>query len=145
MDNRKNEEKREIKKEEDEDSADESGQNLDLKEFDPVKQFKIDGFIIVSAQRRYGKTIWIRWVLSKLWNFFAGGAYVFTKTKHNRFWSQHIPQTRIYNGLAGDNMDILQMILEKQKEKHEKMVMSGKFSSCPYVLIILDDVIGGKF
>ena len=58
MDNRKNEEKRETKKEEDEDSADESGQNLDLKEFDPVKQFKIDGFIIVSAQRRYGKTIW---------------------------------------------------------------------------------------
>ena len=53
MDNRKNEEKRETKKEEDEDSVDESGQNLDLKEFDPIKQFKIDGFIIVSAQRRY--------------------------------------------------------------------------------------------
>lgn len=42
-------------------------------------------------------------------------------------------------------MDILQMILLKQKEKHEKMIMANDFSHTPYILIILDDVIGGNF
>ncbi len=53
MDNRKIESKEE--NENDDKSVNES---LDLKEFDPVKQIKIDSFIIVNAQRRYGKTIW---------------------------------------------------------------------------------------
>jgi len=118
--------------------------HIELAVFDPYEQIKIDSFIIVNAQRRYGKTIWIRWVLSLLWPFFAGGGYVFTKTKQNRFWSQHFPQTRIYNGLAGENMEILRKILLKQKEKHEKMLLANDFSKTPYIIIILDDVIGDQ-
>ena len=60
MDNRKIESKEEKKDEDLSDkSEDENGnESLELKEFDPVKQIKIDSFIIVNAQRRYGKTIW---------------------------------------------------------------------------------------
>ena len=55
MDNRKIE-----SKEENEDDDKSVDKNLDLKEFDAVKQMKIDSFIIVNAQRRYGKTIWYK-------------------------------------------------------------------------------------
>jgi len=51
MDNRKIEDKSDDEKENE-------AKSLELKEFDPVKQIKIDSFIIVNAQRRYGKTIW---------------------------------------------------------------------------------------
>jgi len=51
MDNRKIEDKSDDEKENE-------GKSLELKEFDPEKQIKIDSFIIVNAQRRYGKTIW---------------------------------------------------------------------------------------
>jgi hypothetical protein len=118
--------------------------NSKLKVFNPEEQVKLDSFIIVNGQRRYGKTIWTRWVLSKLKDYFAGGGYVFTKSKHNLFWSQHFPNTRIYNGLGDDNLLILAAILEKQRQKHEKMVKSGDFSKSPYIVIILDDVIADQ-
>jgi len=41
-------------------------------------------------------------------------------------------------------MEILKMILIKQQEKHEKMIMGKDFSTCPYIIIILDDVIGDQ-
>jgi len=40
------------------DNSENENKSLDLKVFDPEKQVKIDSFIIVNAQRRYGKTIW---------------------------------------------------------------------------------------
>lgn len=56
--------------------------SLKLKEFD-VEGISLDAFILVIGKRRYGKTTWARWVLSKNWEYFVHGGFVFTKTRHN--------------------------------------------------------------
>lgn len=115
-----------------------------IKKFEPKKQVKIDSFIIVNGQRRYGKTIWVRWLLSELQGFYPSGGYVFTRSKHNKFWSQHFPNGRIYNGLGGKNLEILREILALQQDRHERLLGEDNFTFCPYIVIILDDVIGDK-
>jgi hypothetical protein len=44
---------------------------------------KLDSFVLVIGKRRYGKTTWTEWLLSKIWQYFPDGGYVFTKTKQN--------------------------------------------------------------
>jgi hypothetical protein len=56
--------------------------NFELKQFD-YEQFKLDSLILVLGKRRFGKSTWARYVLSKLWHCFPDGGYVFTRTKHN--------------------------------------------------------------
>jgi hypothetical protein len=53
-----------------------------LQEFDPLS-VKLDSFVFVVGKRRYGKTIWSRWLLGENRKFFQDGIYVFTTTKHN--------------------------------------------------------------
>lgn len=48
-----------------------------LQQFDH-KKIKLDSFIIVIGKRRYGKSTWTQFILSKLWKFFPDGGYVFT-------------------------------------------------------------------
>lgn len=107
---------------------------LKLQELVFLTLFKLDLFMIINGQRRYGKTIWVRWILSQIWQYYPDGGYVFTRSKHNKFWSQHFPNRRIYNGLGEKHMLILQKILETQRQKHEKMILSDNFEKCPYIV-----------
>ena len=106
-------------------------------DYDAVKK---DSLIFVAGKRRFGKSTWARYFISKIWEYFADGGYVFTKTKHNYFWQQHFPETRIYPGL---DWDVIQSILDEQKEKFQKTIDTGK-ASLDWVLIVLDDVIASK-
>ena len=64
------------------------------KEFDINNIEGLDCFIICVGKRRFGKTTWSRDVLSQIWQFFPDGGFVFTKTKQNKYWSQHFPENR---------------------------------------------------
>jgi hypothetical protein len=93
------------------------------------------------GKRRYGKTIWLEYVLSKVWEYFPAGGYVFTKTKHNQFWQKHFPETRIYEQF---DHEVVMSILANQKLKLEKFLKTGTFDECPYVVVILDDMMSDK-
>ncbi len=128
----------------DDSTTDQNGNtHVALKEFDPTT-IKLDSFAIVIGQRRYGKTIWVRWMLSYLFEYFPAGGYVFTRSKQNLFWSQHFPNSHIYNGLGKDQEEVFLKIMETQRIKHKLMLETGDFSICPYIFLILDDVIADQ-
>jgi len=112
---------------------------LKLKQFD-VNKINLDSLIIVIGKRRFGKTTWTQWVLYFLRDMFPRGAYCFTSTKHNYFWQQHIPDSRVYEGFQAD---VVKRIFEEQKVIYEKF-LEGEVdkTDIPYVCLILDDVIG---
>lgn len=107
-----------------------------LAQFDH-KKVKLDSAVGVIGKRRYGKTIWAQWLLSNIWQYFPGGAYVFTKTKHNRFWDQHVPASRIYPKFEPS---VVEGIISAQKRKIDEFVKTGVYKESPFVVIILDDV-----
>jgi hypothetical protein len=108
----------------------------DLEEFDPAV-VNLDALMFVVGKRRYGKTVWTRWLLSHMWPYFRE-AYVFTTTKHNLFWNQHVPETCIYNGLQ---WDVVESILERQKEITRVMTAEGPDTKIvPHVCLIFEDV-----
>ena len=113
-----------------------------LKQFDYDK-IKLDSFIIVIGKRRFGKSTWAQYILSKLWQYFRDGAYVFSRTKHNYYWQQHIPENRIYNKFEPD---VVAKILEEQKRKYEKFKdgIVDEEQDIPYICVIFDDVISDK-
>ncbi len=57
--------------------------------FKPVEfsldDVKLDSFILIIGKRRYGKSVYARWMLSKLWHCFPRGIYVMTMTSKKRF------------------------------------------------------------
>lgn len=113
--------------------------SFQLAEFD-VNKINLDSLILVIGKRRYGKTTWSRWILSQMADMFPRGAYVFTSTKHNYFWQQHVPDSRVYDGFQPT---VVQRLMEEQKEVYEKF-LEGTIdkNTIPYVCLILDDVIG---
>lgn len=113
----------------------------ELQQFDHSK-IKKDSFIIVIGKRRYGKSTWTEYVLNDMWKFFPSGAYCFTKTKHNYYWQQHIPEERIYDGF---DEEIVQEILDEQKTTYNR-ILSGDYGEdeIPYKLLIFDDVISDQ-
>lgn len=66
--------------------------------------FPADGTIIFGGIRRSGKTFGVRDLLYHLRHHFAGGL-VFSATKHNGWWKEHIPDKYIYEELDGDVID----------------------------------------
>jgi hypothetical protein len=112
-----------------------------LPQFDYDKIKTLDLFLIVFGKRRYGKTTWTRYLLSKLWIYFPRGGYVFTKTKHNYFWQQHFPETRIYDNF---DEDVIRKILTEQKTIYEQFLDNTQPPGCvPYIVLIFDDMISG--
>lgn len=111
--------------------------------FQPAKmdheKIPLDVFGVLIGKRRRGKSVYLEWLLSEMAPFYPGGAYVFTKTKNNYFWQKHIPEECIYDGFQGD---VIKAIIEEQKKKVEAIRNDGKITDCPYVLIIMDDIIG---
>ena len=112
---------------------------IELQPFD-ISKINLDSLILVVGKRRFGKTTWSRWVLSQMQDLFPRGAYCFTSTKHNYFWQQHIPDSRIYEGFQPE---VIEKIMDEQKTVYERF-LEGDIDkkTVPYVCLILDDVIG---
>jgi len=101
-------------------------------------QMALDTFTLVIGKRGYGKSIWIRYCLSKMYKCYKE-VYIFTKTKHNYFWQQHAPDAFIYPGW---DPAACQTILDEAKADFDRMLDGDKdVAACPFRLIILDDVI----
>jgi len=91
-----------------------------------VTQVKINDFIPGVApfipfnstvtcygKRRSGKSVFIRWFMHEALREYVPWFYVFTKTKHNRFFEGFMPEKFI---LPIFNDEILEMIMERQKK-----------------------------
>jgi hypothetical protein len=104
----------------------------------PHDKIPLDVFGILFGKRRRGKTIYLQWILSEMWQYYPGGAYVFTQTKNNYFWQQHCPEEAIFDGFQGE---VVKRIIAEQAKKCEEFKNKGKPDECPYVLIIMDDII----
>jgi hypothetical protein len=112
---------------------------VELPQLDYSK-INLDSLVLVVGKRRYGKTTWTEHLLYHLHYYFPNGGFVFTKTKHNYFWQQHFPDTRIYDGWQPE---VIRMIMDKQKQL-VSMIMDGDDSIVPWVCIVLDDIITEK-
>lgn len=112
----------------------------------PIKKFKadqvnIDALIAVVGKRRFGKTTFSRWLSGEFKDKYPE-VYVFTTTKHNGYWQQHVPEERIYEGL---DWPVVESIMDKQKRKIELISEQGEeYTDNPYVLIIFEDVASEK-
>ncbi len=107
-----------------------------LRQFTP-DMVNPDALILVIGKRRFGKTIWSEWLLSHLWPIFRE-VYVFTTTKFNNFWSKHVPDDAIYEGIQ---WDVIAQIKERQREVVRLMEEQGdKCQIVPYICIIFEDV-----
>lgn len=115
---------------------------VDLPVYDVAKQMPLDALVLVVGKRRFGKTIFIRDMLSKMWRYFPRGGYVFTATKHNGFWQQHFPDSRIYGGTNID-WEVVEQIQDEQKRKREERAQTGE-AKLNYVPIVFDDVISSR-
>lgn len=107
-----------------------------VSQFD-VSNIRPDLSCLVVGKRRYGKSTFVRDCMSRLWQYFPGGGYVFTPTKNNKFWQQHYPNTRIH-----DNLDtyVIDSIKTQQLEKCCHKHNLGE-QSMNYVNLIFDDCI----
>lgn len=107
------------------------------------KKIPLDVFGILIGKRRRGKTVYLEWLMEEMQDYYASGAYVFTKTKNNYFWQQHVPEERIYEGFQGA---VIKSIIEEQRKKcgmmRERLSETDPIEECPYLLLILDDIIG---
>jgi hypothetical protein len=74
-------------------------------------------------------------------DYYVAGAYVFALSKHNRFWSQCVPESRIYQGFQAK---VVTAILKRQRAKMDAMIHGVKLDEPLHVLLILDDVISDK-
>lgn len=100
--------------------------------------YALDSFCTVAGKRGLGKSVWIQWLLSHMHKCYKE-VYVFTKTKHNYFWQQHAPDSYIYPGW---DPEIGRQIIDEAKMDFERILDGDKeIKSCPYRLVILDDVI----
>jgi hypothetical protein len=106
-------------------------------EFD-LDKIPLDCFGILFGKRRRGKTVWLQWLLSFYWMYYPSGGYVFTRTKNNQFWQQHFPEECIFDGFQPD---VIRSIIEEQKKRCEQFKQRGTPDECPYVMIIMDDII----
>src|SRR5690606_2842366 len=98
----------------------------------------LNSLILVEGKRRYGKTIWVQWLLFNLWQYFPSEGYVFTGTKHNYFWQQHFPENRIYEGL---NVEVLQSILNEQQDKVEAARKNDvDITESYWIVVIMEDL-----
>jgi len=117
-------------------AAEQFAANIELEEFNPAV-VNLDALIFVIGKRRFGKTVWTRWLLSHMWPYFRE-VYCFTTTKHNLFWNQHIPESCIYEGLQ---WNIVHDILSRQQEITKVMTSEGPDSKIvPHVCIVFEDV-----
>ena len=113
--------------------------NADLPQFDPAIMGP-DSLCLVVGKRRFGKSVFTRWCMSKMWQYFPDGGYVFTTTKHNWFWQQHFPDTRIYNNF---DWGVIDQIKELQLEKWKRRMRTGE-KSLDYITLIFDDCISER-
>ncbi len=116
-------------------------EHIKPKAYDPYEHWPLDGSIMVVGKRRAGKTVTLASVMSVVGDNYLDGVYVFTKTKHNKFWSQYVPDERIYPGM---DWGVVDQILDDQRRKRALREKTGKLDGLPYICIILDDMISSE-
>jgi hypothetical protein len=104
-------------------------------QFDVDEQVRLDTFTLVVGKRRYGKTTMTRDWISKIYQYFPDGGYVFTGSKHNRYWGQHFPESRIYDGFQPS---VLEAIMRDQEQKVNRMIAGEQI--IPFILIVFEDL-----
>lgn len=112
---------------------------LVLPQFDPTT-IKKDALCMVVGKRRFGKSVFCQWCISHLAKYYPDGIYVFTTTKHNWFWQQHCPDSRVYPGF---DWGIIEMLKQGQLEKWERRKKTGE-KSLDTILLIFDDCISAR-
>jgi len=124
------------------------GQDMDAEmlsivpqQYDPMENWLLNGAYLIVGKRRFGKTTCLRSILADIGSYYPSGVFVFSKTKHNGYWSQHVPEEYIYDHMDWDAVD---KILAEQKRKRKERADTGKQDKLPYVLLILDDMISSR-
>jgi hypothetical protein len=95
---------------------------------------------MVVGKRRFGKSVFCQWCLSKMARYYPDGIYVFTTTKHNWFWQQHAPDAHIYPGF---DWEVVKEILAVQLEKVELRKKTGN-KSLDHIVMVFDDCISDR-
>lgn len=104
-----------------------------LPKFDP-SEIELDSTIVLFGKRNTGKSFYTRYLFSILRRYFPYG-YVVTRTKHNGFWQQHLPESKIFNKYYPSLVDYL---FEQQKERIRDPTIN------PYIFLVLDDIVSDK-
>lgn len=115
-------------------------------QYDPENDphFDIDDMNFFLGERRSGKT-----TESLKWNIVRRRlypvVYCFTKTKHNNFWHQVLPDDKIAGDLDEEELEAtLRQILDDQKIRYTKwkeVASEGRVRGNPIIKIIFDDYI----
>jgi len=113
-----------------------------FKTMDP-REFPPNCAVYVLGKRGYGKTTFIHWWFSERWFYYPSGIYVFTKTKFNRFYTQFVPDSRIYTTYR---KDVILALMARQKQKYDKIVQNGekKGEELVQIAIIFDDFVSDE-
>lgn len=112
---------------------------VNIKLFD-FRLIRPDFTVVVYGKRRTGKTYFVRCLMKAMRRYFPE-VYVFTETKIDVEYEACVPDKFIIDKF---NPDILESILDRQKQRVEAMRKRGKNDENIYVLVVLDDCITGK-
>jgi hypothetical protein len=105
----------------------------ELKEFD-FSHIKPDSTITLYGRRRLGKSFMLRYIMHMLAHYFAFGL-VFTNTKLNQYWQNHMPDKFIHKGYKP-------AVLKKFLERQEILKLDPKYKNVnKRAFVILDDTI----
>ena len=111
------------------------------------KHFNIDDMNFFLGERRSGKT-----TESLKWNLVRRRlypiVYCFSKTKHNNFWQQVLPDDKIAGNLSDDELEsVLRDIMSDQMKRYQKWKQTcaeGRVTGNPIIKIIFEDYITAR-
>lgn len=92
---------------------------------------KPDCTITLFGKRNTGKSFYARYLLYQMKDIFPWG-WVMTRTPHNGWWQQMVPEKRIYKGWRPD---LTKQIIKMQEKRIRNPAIN------PFVFIILDDIV----
>lgn len=98
---------------------------------------KPDWTLVVLGKRRTGKSYFARWIMHRMRQFYPRG-WVFTRTRHNGFWQNHVPDRFIHDGFQ---QHVVQEIIQQQKDLADIRHKNKESTLNDWAFIIFDDVI----
>jgi len=116
-----------------------SGIQVNLKLFD-WGLLRPDYTHLVYGKRRTGKTHYVKHLMLALRPYFPE-VYIFTETKEDAEYVPHVPEPYIFSGFSNER---LQMIIDRQTKRLERMRRRGINDENMMVLVLFDDCVGSK-
>lgn len=111
--------------------------------YDPEndKLFKPDETVFVLGERRSGKTTVVTELTLRRRRLFPK-VFVFTRTKHNNYWQQYVPERKIFARL---DEEALEAIIHANTERYTEWKLikhrTGKTKGNPLILLIFEDLV----